>query len=82
MPQAGAGFLLTSSPCLEGPGIPTLTSEPSCFVETCSPCFRLVRSYSLSTGSHRESLGQDISRSVEVAIVVDATRGAGPLSLI
>jgi hypothetical protein len=72
--------LLTSSPCRKGRGFAPSRERLPASSRRARLGLRPPRSYRLSTGSHRESLGQHIVCSVEVAIVVDAARGAGPLA--
>src|SRR5438876_4417419 len=72
-------YTLTSSPCLEGQGIPLLTKGIYCFNRNRVKGSHLVTSSIPSTVRYRKPCGQNVSCSVDIPIVPGSTTGTHPL---
>src|SRR2546421_8029724 len=68
------------SPCLKGRGFPFSRTGFPASLGVASPGFRPSRSYTSSTGRHREPLGQNVVCGVDIPVVPDAAFWTDPLT--
>ncbi len=70
------------SPCLKGRGFSSSRTRVSCFNGSRPTNTGPNRSYAPSTGRHREPLGQNVSCSIDIPVMADATFRADPRTYI
>src|SRR6266480_239969 len=70
------------SPCLKGRGFPLSRMGDSCFNGSCPFGLSPNGSYTPSTGSNREPLGQNVERSVDITVVYNVACWTDPFTSV